>query len=187
MKTLVLDGAVKKNGDTHALLEAFLDELEGEVRVVGAQDDIAPCCDCRSCWKKKGCAIKDGMQEVYDWLEESDCVVLASPIWYSSLSGPLLNIASRMQTLFIGRYRRAERHEPHRHGVLILAGAQKETRAAPEAAAMVIMRTMGVMRPLAATVVSLDTDRKPAREDETALQAAREAARTLNRLCAEKR
>lgn len=183
MKTFVIQGSPRKDGDTQALLDAFLQKLHGEVRVVGAQDDIAPCCDCRYCWEHPGCAIRDGMQEIYGYLQECDNVVLASPIWFSSLSGPLLNIASRMQTLFAGRFRRGERQEPTKNGVLILTGAQRETRAAPEASALVILRTMGVKKPLVATVASLDTDRLSARQDEEALCAAQEAARRLNALC----
>lgn len=183
MKTLVINGSPKKNGDAQALLDAFLEELKGEVRVVTWQDDISPCIDCRACWTKPGCAIKDGMQEIYDYLEDCENVVLASPIWFSSLSGPMLNIASRFQTLFNGRFRRGERRAPDKNGVLMLVGAQPETKDGPEANAMTIMRNMQVKKPLAAKVYSLNTDRVPAETDAEALQLARDAAKKLNGLC----
>lgn len=183
MKTLVINGSPKKNGDTQALLDAFLAELKGDVKIVTWQDDISPCVDCRACWIKPGCTIRDDMQEVYDYLIDCDNVVLASPIWFSSLSGPMLNIASRLQTLFMGRFRRGEKHEPDKNGVLILTGAQPETKDGPEASAMTIMRNMQVKKPLAAKVYSLDTDRLPARQDAQALADARGAARRLNEIC----
>ena len=183
MKTLIVNGSPRKNGDAQALLEAFLSELQGEVRMVTWQDDISPCIDCRFCWKESGCAVKDGMQEIYRFHAQCDNVVLLSPIWFSSLSGPLLNIASRFQTLFIGRFRRGEKQNADKNSVLMLVGAQKETMHAPRAAAMVILRTMRAKVPPAAEVYSLNTDRMPAKRDENALEQARMAARRLNELC----
>lgn len=185
MKTLVINGSPRENGDTRALLDAFLDELRGDVKIVTWQDDISPCVDCRACWTKPGCTLKDGMQAVYEYLEACDNVVLASPIWFSALSGPTLNISSRLQTLFNARFRRGEKHEPAKNGVLILTGAQAQTKDAPEASALVILRNMDAKQPLTARVYSLDTDRTPAKEDAHALAQARTAAKKLNELCAE--
>ena len=69
MRTLIFDGSPHRNGDTAAMIEAFCTELGGDVERVRAyelQGKIAACVDCRACWKKPGCAIKDGMQEIYD-------------------------------------------------------------------------------------------------------------------------
>lgn len=182
MKTLILNGSPKKNGDTSALIHAFLEELNGEVRIVTLDDDISPCLDCRYCWEHNGCAIQDDMQEIYLYHAECNNVVLASPIWFSSLSGPLLNIASRMQTLFIGRSRRREIQEANKNGVLLLTGAQVQTKDAPERAALMIMQTMLVKHPLVAKVYSLDTDNTPACMDIHALAQAHDAARILNEM-----
>jgi len=183
MKTLVINGSPKKNGDTQALLDAFLSRLQGEVKIVSMADNISPCVDCRSCRTKSGCPINDDMQAVYRYIEVCDNVVLASPVWFSSLSGPLLNIASRLQTLFMGRYSRGEKHEPTKNGVLILAGAQPKTFAAPAGSAQIILRNMDVKLPLAAEVFASDTDHIPAADDADALHKARMAARRLNELC----
>lgn len=89
MKTLLLFGSLKKNGDTAALAGAFVRHLEGEVRTLSASSSISPCLDCRFCWSHPGCSIPDEMQDVVPYWKECDNVVLASPIWFSSLSGPL--------------------------------------------------------------------------------------------------
>lgn len=182
MKTLILNGSPKKHGDTTALIDALTKQLEGEVKIISCHDDIAPCCDCRRCWTQSGCAIRDGMQEVYRYWEECDNVVLASPIWFSSLSGPALNLGSRFQTLFAGRFFRGERREPDKNGVLLLVGAEKGTEVMPEKAALVILKNMSVRRPLAAKVYSLNTDKLPAAQDTQALEQAEKAAQLLNAL-----
>ena len=183
MKTLILNGSPKRNGDLSALLAAFSQELEGEVRTISMYDGISPCLDCRYCWQHPGCAVRDGMQEIYPYLERCHNLVLASPIWFSSLSGPLLNLASRFQTYFAARFFRGEAPTlTPKNGVVLFTGGEPGTEEQPLQTAMTIFKTVGVRRPAVAVVRSMCTDQLPAREDTAALEAAREAARTLNRL-----
>lgn len=49
--------------------------------------DISPCVDCRYCWENNGCAIEDEMQAVYRFLQECDNILIASPIYFSELTG----------------------------------------------------------------------------------------------------
>lgn len=186
MRTLIINGSPRKNGDTAALLNAFVKHLEGEVVTISCFDEIAPCCDCRYCWKHSGCAVNDKMQEIYPYFESCDNVVIASPIWFSSLSGPTLDITSRFQTYFAGRFFRKEQQPVEKNGVLIFVGAQPGTEEAPEKSALTIMRTMLVRRPVVATVRCMNTDKIPAAEDQEALSQVREAAEMLNTLFKEK-
>lgn len=183
MKTLIINGSPKKNGDTTALIDEFVKCLIGEVKILSCYNDISPCKDCRYCWSNSGCSIDDEMQEVYPFLVECDNVVLASPIWFSSLSGPLFDIASRIQTLFAAQYFRKEQKEiKQKHGVTIIVGAEKGTEIIPTQNALTIMKFMNVRRPCVATVYSLDTNNVPASEDEVALRAVRDSALLLNSL-----
>ena len=180
IKTLLLFGSLRKNGDTAALAGALVRHLEGEVRILSGSDSISPCRDCRFCWSHPGCSIRDAMQEIYPYWEECDNVVLASPIWFSSLSGPLLSLASRFQTQFAARH---FRNEPvgikQKNGVILLVGAESGTEAVPIQTACTILKWMQVRRPCS-TVCSLDTNRLPAARDERALSEARLAAERLN-------
>lgn len=186
MQTLVFNGSPKAHGDTTALLDAFLADLQGDTRVLTWRDGISPCTDCRHCWQHPGCAIDDAMQAAYQYLETCDNVAIASPIWFSSLSGPLLTLASRLQAFYAaGRFRGEPPPLSRKHGVLLLAGAEPGTEKIPTATALTLFRLMNVRRPLAATAFALDTDNTPAHADRAALDAARQAARTLNRLYGE--
>lgn len=183
MKTLIINGSPKKNGDIAALLAAFRTHLAGEVKEISCHDPISPCLDCRCCWKKSGCAVQDGMQEIYAYLEECDNIVLASPVWFSSLSGPMLNIAGRFQTIYAGKYIRKDRKPGKtRNGVLILAGGDPGTEHAAAQSAKIILKLLGVDLPCA-EIYSMDTDRLPVKEDHRALEEAWQAAERLSALC----
>lgn len=182
MKTLIINGSPKKDGDTTALVNELTKHLEGEYKILSCCSDIAPCNDCRFCWETDGCSINDEMQEVYEYLDKCDNVVIASPIWFSSLSGPTLNISSRVQTLWCSSYFRNIKKDATKNGVIILVGAQSGTEKIPEKTALTIMKYMYVKRPCIATIYSLDTNNISAKDDQIALKNVREAALLLNQL-----
>ncbi|MBQ7983369.1 MAG: flavodoxin family protein [Clostridia bacterium] len=181
MKTLIINGSPKSGGDTAALIDAFVSALDGEYRIVSHSDGISPCLDCRYCWKHEGCALRDGMQPLYDYLADCDCVVLASPVWFSSLASPALAIGSRLQTFFAAKF---FRHAPApltpKRGVILITGAQPGTEEGPVCNARTILGLAGVRREDITVVRSMNTDRVPASEDSDALTAAADAARMLS-------
>ena len=181
MKTLIINGSPKKNGDTQALIDAFVSGLSGEYRIVSRGDGISPCIDCRYCWKHDGCAVKDAMQAVYDYLADCDAVVLASPVWFSSLSGPALDIGSRFQTYFARKFFRhlSSPLKPKR-GVILLVGGQPGTEVGPIANAKTILGLANIAKDDITVVTSMDTDRIPASADTAALDAAKAAAERLS-------
>jgi len=181
MQTLIINGSKKKNGDTEALINAFVSHLNGEVRIVSAYNDIAPCTDCRYCWENTGCALEDEWQDVYNFLKNCDTIVLASPIWFSSLSGPMLNMASRIQSVFAAEHFQKKRLiSKEKNGVIVLVGAQPETKDIPTQTALGIMKHMNVRRSNVEMIYSLETNALPAEQDQTALKKCREIAASLN-------
>ena len=97
--TLILNGSPHPNGDTAHALKFLTTHLNGSVKQISAYiAKVAPCTDCRRCKIQAGCAIEDEMQQIYPLLESCDNLVLASPLHFSELTGPLLSLCSRLQT-----------------------------------------------------------------------------------------
>lgn len=181
MKTLIFNGSPKKNGDTEALINEFVKHLNGEIKIISCFNNINPCNDCRYCWIKPGCAINDEMQEIYPYLMDCDNIVLASPIWFSSLSGPMLNLASRIQTIWAGGYFRKENITfKMKNGVIIIVGGEKGTEVIPTQTALTIMKFMNVHRSDVIKIYSLNTNNLAAEKDEAALLECWQAANRLN-------
>ena len=91
MKTLVFYGSPLENSHTKVLLNAMLEELKGEIKFVDCyRANIAPCKDCKYCFKRQGCSIKDDMQETYAYIKECDAVIIATPMHFGTVSGPML-------------------------------------------------------------------------------------------------
>lgn len=180
MKTLIFNGSPRKNGDTSKLLEKLCASLDGEVRIVRAYDcDISPCVDCRYCWKHSGCAIKDGMEEIYGWIKDCDNIVIASPVYFSTLTGPLLSLMSRVQTIFCGPFFRGEEKLSGKRGAIIVVGGGNGKPDGAISTARMLLKEMGA-RDILPAVLFHDTDNRPAVEDEETCRKVEEIAAALN-------
>lgn len=95
LKILVLNGSARANGGTAAMVKAFSDgarEAGHEVEVVNvATKDIHGCLGCEWCHTRgRGrCVQRDDMDGIYPLWDAVEMIVLASPIYYGSLSGQL--------------------------------------------------------------------------------------------------
>lgn len=170
MKTLILNGSPRKNGDTVSLIKKVTERIAGEFKIVDAyRCDISPCLDCRYCWEHSGCRIEDEMQEVYAYIEECDNIIIASPIYFSELTGKLLDLGSRLQTYFCASFFRKEKPilKPKKGAIILVGGGDGSPNRACSTARVLLhqMNCHDIHEP----VCSHNTNNVPAIEDENAL------------------
>jgi len=91
-KVLVLLGSPRRKGNSAILADQITKgakSAKAKVETIYLQGkNIAPCKACFTCQKKdsKGCSIQDDMQELYPKLIESDAWVIASPVYWFTMS-----------------------------------------------------------------------------------------------------
>lgn len=101
-KIIVLNGSARTNGNTSALVSAFKEGAEasgnevtvfhlGKMNIGGCKCCFGGGKDCES-----PCVQKDDMQEIYPVYKEADVVVLASPLYYWTISGQLKTAFDRL-------------------------------------------------------------------------------------------
>ncbi|MDF2841102.1 MAG: acetyltransferase [Clostridia bacterium] len=184
MKTLIINGSPRKNGDSMTLVHEMMKHLQGEVTIIHTYDaDIKPCTDCRYCWQNNGCSIKDGMQEVYRLLNEVDNVILSSPIYFSELTGELLSFASRLQLFYVSKRIRKDNDfniKKKNGAVVISAGGDTKNLECANRRADIIFKHMNTTS--IGSTCTLNTNEIPAKEDYEAMIMARELALKLNEL-----
>lgn len=146
MHTLLLNGSPRKEGGTSSIVRALMERLEGEVTYMEAyRTNVSPCIDCRYCWTHPACAIDDAMQTAYRAIDCADQIVIASPIYFAELTGPLLSWASRLQFLYASRVFRHAPYltEKYRRGAVILVDGGDGCWETAEAMGRRLLRTMG--------------------------------------------
>ncbi len=103
MRIVGFNGSPRKYGNTARLLEAAL----AGARIAGAEAvrvdlydyEIRPCLGCLSDVEEAcriPCVIRDGMDEIYGLIEESDGIIIATPIYWFNVSGVVKNLVDRM-------------------------------------------------------------------------------------------
>lgn len=94
-KVLVLLGSPRKKGNSAILAET----IAKGAKAAGAKVEtvflhgltIAPCKSCYACQKpgSKGCSIKDDMQDIYRAMLEAEAWVIASPVYWFTMSAQI--------------------------------------------------------------------------------------------------
>ncbi len=153
MKIIAFNGSPRPGGNTEVLLNEALKPLyEGghEIRVFNLNDmTIKPCQDCGSCVKTATCIHKDEMCEIYDAIRQADRIILASPIFFSSVSAQTKAMIDRCQAFWCEKYlmKKELPAGPHgRKGLLLLVGGMKKegSQKCAEETAKAFFRTVSV-------------------------------------------
>jgi multimeric flavodoxin WrbA len=93
-KILILKSSPRIHGNSNTLAERAATgarDMGADVKVFNLHDmDIRPCDACDECRETGGvCVIGDEMQALYPRLREADAIVLASPIYWFTMSAQL--------------------------------------------------------------------------------------------------
>lgn len=180
MKTLILNGSPRKSGNTQALLNLFTKQLTGEYKTVNAyQDQISPCTDCRYCQKHDKCCKKDGIEEVYSFTRDCDNILIASPVYFSELTPPLLGILSRFQAFYCSRrFLGIEPVTKKKKGALLLTGGGDGGFDLAERSGKILLKIMGAEGEIP-LIYCGNTDFTKAEDNEEAVKTVTELAKTF--------
>ena len=180
MKTLILNGSPRPAGNTVTLIRELKKHLEGEIVEISAfYSNIAPCVDCRGCWKTARCVVDDDMRVIYE--DDFDNVVVAAPVYYGTLPGSVLSLMSRLQPWHAATYFLNEPlvQRPKKAAAILTAGGKgNQERAFHHLRAMFRMLNAGGFEEH--LVCSANTDTIPAGDDAEAMEQVRSLARWLN-------
>lgn len=105
-RVLVLLGSPRKKGNSTILARQITkgaESMGAKVETIYLNGmDISPCQGCYYCQQEKrpGCAVDDDMQSVYPKLLESDAWVIASPVYWFSMSAQTKIFMDRCFAMF---------------------------------------------------------------------------------------
>lgn len=123
-KIIVLNGSPRKGGNTSALIREFArgaEEAGNTVTSFLLHDMQIK--GCKGCWgggrnPDSPCTIKDDMEKIYPVYKKADVVVLASPLYYWTISGQLKTTFDR---LFAVAEEQPNYQNPIKEAVLLMA------------------------------------------------------------------
>ncbi len=107
MRILGVYGSPREDGNTDLLLNQFLKGVSDSghkiEKVYVRKLNISPCLACGECEEAGKCTISDDMDIVYEALTNTECLVLASPIYFYSVTAQMKILIDRCHVLWYKR------------------------------------------------------------------------------------
>lgn len=190
MNVVAFLGSPRQGGNTEMLLQEAVEGVQESgfsphVFRLNSMT-IMPCQNCGGCDETGTCIYEDDMTQIYEAIRMCDRIILASPIFFSSLSAQTKAMMDRCQAFWCGKYllKKPVPAGPNgRRGLLLLVGGQKKEiglqgMQCAETSAKAFFRTINV--PDHKTLSYTGIDAKAAiLKHPTALRDARDAGRKL--------
>jgi multimeric flavodoxin WrbA len=107
---LGISGSPVKKGNVEKYLQKMMESISDEdfsTEIVNlSQTDIKECRHCNFCLSKqkpgKYCAIKDDAQAVFEKVEQTDIIILASPVYFMRTSAKMAAFIDRLRVFIFG-------------------------------------------------------------------------------------
>jgi multimeric flavodoxin WrbA len=126
-------GSPRRKGNTAALLKKAIEgarDCGADVEEIVLRDlKISPCLEIYGCMQAGECAIKDDFQMVRDKILHAQGLILASPVFFYSVSSHTKILMDRFQSLWVKKYwvdkTPQGQKTNNRRGLFISVGATK--------------------------------------------------------------
>jgi multimeric flavodoxin WrbA len=100
LKVLMLNGSPRENGNValafREMEQVFKENNVEYENILLGRTDIRGCIACETCRKNGKCVFDDIVNELAGKFEESDGLVIGSPVYYGSANGTLMSALQRL-------------------------------------------------------------------------------------------
>lgn len=132
-KIAAIYGSPRRNGNTDILLSKAVQGAEDAGAIVDSivlrDYKISPCLEIYGCKKNGECAIVDDFQQVRDRILTSDAIMIATPIFFYTVSAHVKIFMDRCQSLWVKKYwikgDKVSGNQSPKKSIIIAAGATK--------------------------------------------------------------
>lgn len=102
---LILEGSPRRNGNSSILSDEFARGAEDAgcsvLKIQVARKKVSGCLGCNACYRNDGvCVQKDDMEEIREKMLHADAIVLASPIYFYSMTAQLKAVIDRSYAFY---------------------------------------------------------------------------------------
>lgn len=102
-----ISGSPRKGGNTDLLLDEALKAARSKgaktKKIILSELNFSPCMECENIRKDGVCILKDDLRMLYSEIENSDGIILASPIFFGSVSAQTKMMIDRFQCLWLAK------------------------------------------------------------------------------------
>ncbi len=190
MKVIAFNGSPRRGGNTETLLSEAIRGVKEQGSNVTVYQlntlNLRPCLNCGTCDDTGRCIIKDDMQAIHDDIRTADRIIVASPIFFFSVSAQTKIMIDRCQSFWAEKYvlkKPISAGSHGRKGLLLLIGGMRRNEKnvgfeCAEATVRAFFRTVNVQEHATLAYDSVDEKGAITRHP-TAMKEAYEAGKKL--------
>ena len=106
-KIVVITGSPRKNGNSFAMTDAFIQAAEAKGHTVSrfdaAMKKVGGCHACETCFKTgKACSFDDDFNDIAPAILEADAVVFSMPVYWYSIPAQIKGVIDRLFSFVVG-------------------------------------------------------------------------------------
>lgn len=106
-KIVVVTGSPRKNGNSFAMTQAFIQEAQAKghtaIRFDAAMRNVGGCHACETCFQTgKACSFDDDFNEIAPEILEADGVVFTMPVYWYSIPAQIKGVIDRLYSFVVG-------------------------------------------------------------------------------------
>ena len=106
-KIVVITGSPRKNGNSFAMTDAFIQAAEARghtiTRFDAAMKKVGGCRACETCFKTgKACSFDDDFNTIAPAILEADAVVFTMPVYWYSIPAQIKGVIDRLFSFVVG-------------------------------------------------------------------------------------
>ncbi len=163
-----------------AALEVFRERGDRVEIIYPKKLTVSPCLSCSACFKTGACIQHDEMRAIYESFLTADRIVVATPLYFTSVPGHFKVMIDRFQCFYHRTYLEGDPPRPRGQAMAIIVGAMDRQRYYDATATIIKswLAHVNVRTPIVRYYMGLDGP-KDVREHPEMLDDAREAGRQL--------
>jgi multimeric flavodoxin WrbA len=127
-KILGISGSPRRGGNSETVLDCALEGAASAgaciEKIILNEFCLKPCQGCEGCRRTGACVVKDEMRAIYRKVDSSDGLIIASPIYFGSVSAQLKIMIDRFQPYWVRKHilKRPSVNNKKRQGIIICVG-----------------------------------------------------------------
>ncbi len=132
MKVLAIASSPRRHGNSETLLDSALKGIRSKnadtEKVVLRDLNLYPCQGCGRCSVKGSCKIRDDMRFLLTSIRRADAVIIASPVYFGSVTALLKIMIDRCQVLWAENALLKKRVQKKRAGTYIIVSSYNNSK-----------------------------------------------------------
>ncbi|MFW6189377.1 MAG: flavodoxin family protein [Planctomycetota bacterium] len=129
---LAIGASARRGGNSDTILDTALEvfrERGDDIEMLYPKKlAMSPCLSCNACFKTGRCVQDDELTDLYTLFCDVDHIVVATPVYFTSVPGHFKVMIDRFQCFWARSYVLKAPPQPRRQGMLMVIGAMERKR-----------------------------------------------------------